>query len=253
MRQMSKTARIAVRRLRLISAAVVLACPTLAPAREALSPVAASEEAPADAAAPSFLSPLPAHATRANFLDEAASQDARQVANWAVSSGDNNGLPFMIIDKIRAKVFVFDSAGRLRGATLALLGRARGDDTVPGIGSRRLATIRPEERTTPAGRFVAVLGHDFDRDILWIDYGAAISLHRVITGDPGDHRLQRLATTSTVDKRISYGCINVPVKFYETVVLETFSGGTGIVYILPEVKTLHDVFPLAEVDAPSRQ
>jgi len=86
----------------------------------------------------------------------------------------------VVIDKIRAKVFVFDSDGRLRGATLALLGRARGDDTTPGIGSRKLKSIRPEERTTPAGRFVAFLGHDLERDILWIDYGAAISLHRVV-------------------------------------------------------------------------
>ncbi len=163
-----------------------------------------------------------------------------------MASGDNDGLPFVIIDKIRAKVFVFDTGGRLRGATFALLGKARGDDSVPGIGSRKLSTIRPEERTTPAGRFVATLGHDFEQDILWIDYDASISLHRVVTGDPGDHRLQRLATISPLDKRISYGCVNVPVKFYEDVVLETFTGTTGIVYILPEIKTIRDVFSMAD-------
>ena len=117
------------------------------------------------------------------------------------------------------------------------------DDSAPGIGNRKLSTIRPEERTTPAGRFVAALGHDFKHDILWIDYGAAISLHRVIRGTPGDHRLERLATTSPLDKRITYGCVNVPVKFYEEVVLRTFTGTTGIVYILPEIKTIQDVFP----------
>jgi hypothetical protein len=95
----------------------------------------------------------------------------------------------------------------------------------------------------PAGRFVAKLGRDFTHDVLWIDYGKALSLHRVVHGNPGDHRLQRLATSSTSDKRISYGCINVPVKFYDDVVLGTFTGTAGIVYILPEVKTIRQVFP----------
>ena len=87
---------------------------------------------------------------------------------------------------------------------------------------------------------------DLGQDILWIDYSAAISLHRVITGNPGDHRRQRLATASPLDKRISYGCINVPVKFYDDVVLKTFTGTSGIVYILPETKPLKAVFVLSE-------
>jgi hypothetical protein len=68
----------------------------------------------------------------------------------------------------------------------------------------------------------------------------------VITGNPGDHRRQRLATASPLDKRISYGCINVPVKFYDDVVLKTFTGTSGIVYILPETKPLKAVFVLSE-------
>jgi hypothetical protein len=141
---------------------------------------------------------------------------------------------------------VFDSSGQLRGATLALMGMARGDNSVPGIGSRKLSTIRPDERITPAGRFVAVFGHDFEQDILWIDYAAAISLHRVITGLPGEHRAQRLATASPLDKRISFGCINVPVSFYNGVVRKAFPGTGGIVYILPEVKTIRDVFGIPD-------
>jgi len=37
----------------------------------------------------------------------------------------------------------------------------------------------------------------------------------------------------------------VPVAFYETVVRPAFLGGGGIVYILPEERPLHAVFPLA--------
>jgi hypothetical protein len=183
------------------------------------------------------------HSSQANFLREIVSNDARQVANWVVASHDNTGLPFIVVDKVQAKVFVFDSAGLLRGASSALLGMARGDDTVPGIGSRELSAIRPEERTTAAGRFVATLGRDLHQDTLWIDYGSSLALHRVAIGRPEDHRLQRLASPSPRDKRVSYGCVNVPVKFYEDIVVGAFTGTSGIVYILPEIKTIEEVFP----------
>ncbi len=45
------------------------------------------------------------------------------------------------------------------------------------------------------------------------------------------------------DKRVSYGCVNVSVKFYENIVLGAFTGTSGIVYILPEVKKIDEVFP----------
>jgi hypothetical protein len=183
------------------------------------------------------------HPRRARFFDEKASQGARQVGDWVVDSGDNRNLPFVIVDKADAKVFVFDSDGRLRGAAPALVGLAVGDDSVPGIGDRTLTSIRPDERTTPAGRFVASLGRDLGKlNVLWVDYDDAISLHRVITSNPEDRRLQRLAEPSPLEHRISYGCINVPAKFFDSVVQPTFNGTSGIVYILPEVKSIRETF-----------
>ncbi|MDB5474741.1 MAG: hypothetical protein JWP49_252 [Phenylobacterium sp.] len=180
---------------------------------------------------------------RADFHGQAASPPARDVADWVVASGDNHGMAFVIIDKVQARLFVFAPDGRLRGASAALLGLARGDDSVPGIGERKLATIRPEERTTPAGRFVASLGADLGiKDVVWVDYADAISLHRVITTKPKERRLQRLATPTPLDNRISYGCINVPAKFYDTVVRPAFTGASGVVYILPEVRSLGATF-----------
>jgi len=180
---------------------------------------------------------------RANFLGEPASNDARQVADWVVDTADNYSLPFVIVDKKNTKVFVFDGHGHLLGSTPALLGLARGDDTAPGIGDRKLSQIRPEERTTPAGRFVASLGHNLSQqDILWVDYAAAISLHRVLAANTKEHRLQRLAAASPLDRRITFGCINVPVKFYDRVVRPAFTQTNGIVYILPEIKSIREVF-----------
>lgn len=180
---------------------------------------------------------------QAGFGRETASRETRHIANWVVASGDNRNMPFAIVDKADAKVFVFDATGELRGAAAALLGLARGDDAVPGIGDRPMAAIRPEERTTPAGRFVANLDRNTSgKEILWVDYDGAISLHRVVTSNSKERRAERLATPSPLDNRISYGCINVPAKFFDNVVRPAFTGTNGIVYVLPETRPVREVF-----------
>lgn len=180
---------------------------------------------------------------RADFGSARASADAREVADWIVASADNGGLPFVIVDKKNAQVFVFDAGGRIRGAAPALLGIARGDHTVPGIGERKYSDMSPKDRTTPAGRFVAGLGMSTrGEDVLWVDYESAVSLHRVVTTAPKERRLERLATPTSLDNRISYGCINVPAQFYEGVVRPAFSGTEGIVYVLPETRPVRELF-----------
>jgi len=172
-----------------------------------------------------------------------ASGDVRHIADWVVDSADNKGLPFVIVDKKNAKVFVFDFTGQMNGAAPALLGLARGDHTVPGIGDRPLASIRPEERTTPAGRFVGELGMSTRGvDVVWVDYESAVSMHRVITGHPSERRFERLASPTAADNRISYGCINVPVVFYNTVLSPAFARSKGIFYVLPDTRPLREVF-----------
>src|SRR5690606_34612436 len=186
---------------------------------------------------------------RADFKDAPASAEASHVAHWVVDSGDNQGLPYMIVDKVDARVFVFDAGGRLQGAAAALLGMAPGDGTVEGIGKQALSAVRPEDRTTPAGRFVASLDHDLQgQEILWVDYDIALALHRVPKGQPAERRAQRLESPTPQDNRISYGCINVPVKFYENVVSPAFTQTFGVVYILPENMTAGELFGSYEVD-----
>jgi hypothetical protein len=194
--------------------------------------------------------PVLAHRFKhAGFEHEKASRDARFMADWVVDSGDSRGMPFAIVDKKDAKVFVFDADGRLRGAAPALLGLAVGDDAVPGIGNRPLSTILPAERTTPAGRFVATLDFNLKgKAILWVDYAGAVSMHPVVTANAAERRLQRMATPTPLDNRISYGCINVPANFFTTVVRPTFTGTSGIVYVLPETKSALEVFGSYDVE-----
>jgi hypothetical protein len=176
--------------------------------------------------------------------NEPASRDVRRVAQWVVDSADNGNRHFVILDKRNAKVFVFEPGGKLISASPVLLGYAAGDDTVPGIGDRPIEDVRPSERTTPAGRFVAEPGRNArNEDVVWVDYDAAVSMHRVITTNPKEHRLERLATPTSADNRISYGCINLPPSFFEKTLFPVFRGTRGIVYVLPEVKPLAEVFP----------
>jgi hypothetical protein len=182
------------------------------------------------------------------FAKENPSFESRQMKDWIIDSRNNSGLPFVILDKKAAKVFVFQADGQLRGAAPALIGSAVGDYSAPGIGDRQLSAILAPERTTPAGRFVASLGRNLqNKTILWVDYDAAISLHAVITDNPKERRAERLTTPTPLDNRISYGCINVPGKFFEQVIRPTFFDTNGIVYILPETQPVLEFFSAYKV------
>ncbi|MCD6673034.1 MAG: L,D-transpeptidase [Burkholderiaceae bacterium] len=190
-----------------------------------------------------------------DFVDANPSAAAREVADWALASGDSRGLPFLIVDKPAATLYVFDANGRLVGFSPVLLGLARGDDSVPGIGTRPMAQIRPDERTTPAGRFLAERGlNSHGEDVIWVDYDAAVSMHRVRATNPKERRLERLRTPTIVDNRISYGCINVPARFYDRSVVPAFSNGHAVVYVLPETRPVQEQFGfgVASARAPSK-
>ena len=187
--------------------------------------------------------PAPIALAHADYGNQVVSADARLLADWVAASRDNASAEFVIIDKKDARVYVFDARARLLASTAVLLGGAQGDDSVPGIGSRPIAEVRPEERTTPAGRFVAESGRNAGgEEVVWVDYDAAVSMHRVRATNPKERRLERLATPTPDDNRISYGCINVPVAFFDTFIHPAFAGHRALVYVLPEVKSMQQVF-----------
>jgi hypothetical protein len=181
----------------------------------------------------------------ADFGDAPASADARAVADWVARTRDGGGAPFLLIDKKLARLHVFDAAARLVATSPVLLGEALGDHSVPGIGQRPTALVRPEERTTPAGRFVGERGRNArGEDVVWVDYDAAVSIHRVIHANVGERRLERLASPSPDDNRISYGCVNVPTAFYDAQILPVFAQRTAMVYVLPDLGSVQQVFGL---------
>ena len=189
----------------------------------------------------------------ADFAAEDASDDVRQMADWVMDQRDHRGMPFVIMDKKHARVFVFQPNGKLDGATPALMGSALGDDSVFGIGEREMSAILPHERTTPAGRFLSAPGiNSFGEDIVWVDYSAAVSMHRVRAKDPKERRLERLASATPDDNRISFGCINLPAAFYDSIVKPALGASQGVVYVLPETRSLQAVFGIrARASQPS--
>jgi hypothetical protein len=177
-----------------------------------------------------------------------ASPQAQQLLAWVKQSGDHQGRPFALVDKRRAMLYVFDADGRLAGSSVALLGSARGDQIVPGVGERTQAgSLRSEDKTTPAGRFEAQPGRNLQgEDVVWVDYASAFAIHRVRPGKAWKARAQRLASATPGDNRVSWGCVVVPVDFYQRVVAKVLGEGRSVVYVLPESQPARAFFTALE-------
>jgi hypothetical protein len=197
-----------------------------------------------EAAAPQAPGPL------ADFNGEAAPPDVVHVANWVSYTRNNRKKAFVLIDKKSAQLYVFGPEGKLKSRTPVLLGKAIGDDTAPGVGNKPLAKMKESEKTTPAGRFVAELGRNTSgTDIIWIDYRSAVSMHRMRQVSAEEHRADRMASPDAGDNRISYGCVNVPAAFYDSVLKPTVAKQGAIVYVLPETRTPQKQFGSFDVPA----
>jgi hypothetical protein len=190
-----------------------------------------------------------APASEAETADAATrSEAATRVADWVAASGDNGGLPYIIIDKPAASLFLFDAEGKFLGRAPVLIGVALGDEATPGIGSKDLAEIGPAERTTPAGRFLAKFGMAAGRQkVLWVDYATSVALHPIPKGSQKERRRQRMLSPDIDDNRITFGCINVPLALYNKSVRPLFQKKGGYVYVLPDTKPLEAVFPRLHV------
>lgn len=189
-----------------------------------------------------LLSASTIQAPQADFAGEAASPDVRFAADWVAVNADNQRLPFVIVDKKNAQAFVFGADRRLRGVTSVLLGLAVGDGGLTDMSGRQISSLRPEERTTPAGRFAAEPGKNLQGEpIIWVDYAAKLAIHRLRPDLQQQRRAQRMASSSADDNRISMGCIVVPVAFYENVIQPVLGKTRSVVYVLPETRPVQSM------------
>jgi hypothetical protein len=211
-------------------------------------PVAAPAPAPVVVAPPpppqsvfSGDTTLPPQITTTDVL-QTASAEVQGVAHWVGDTHDNAGMPYLLVDKTNAQVYFFDPAGHLLATAPALLGMGRGDHLLA-PNDAPMSAIPPQKRITPAGRYMSRLAIDsHGSELLVIDYDASISMHPVVKGTPEEHRAERLASVTSEDNRISFGCINVPPAFYSTFVSPAFTNRMGVVYILPETSSAGELF-----------
>ncbi|HUR89025.1 MAG TPA: L,D-transpeptidase [Ramlibacter sp.] len=170
--------------------------------------------------------------------------ETRELHDWVIKARDHEGRPFAIVDKKNARMFVFDSAGRVQGTSTVLLGAAVGDDIAPNVGAHAQQGYVPfKERTTPAGRFASEPGINLSGEhVIWVDYASAFAIHRLRPGASHAARQAKLATPDPSQHRASYGCVVVPVKFYEDVVQRWLGKSRTVVYVLPEQTSAREIF-----------
>ena len=187
----------------------------------------------------------------ADFAGQAAPQDVVQVANWVSVTHNNGKRAFVLIDKKQAQLYVFDPQGKLKSRTPVLVGKAIGDKAMPGSGDKPIAQLKEDEKTTPAGRFLAMRGKNTrGQDVLWIDYQQAIAMHRLASVSAEEHRAERIASADPSAHRISNGCVNVPPQFYDSVLKPTITKLGAIIYVLPETMPPQQVFGSLDVNRP---
>lgn len=168
---------------------------------------------------------------------EAAPPHVRAALRTLRAANDARGLPFALVDKPGATLYVFGADGQLRGAAPALLGQSRGDGADPGAGEhmKQQGSLPVDMRTTPAGRYASEPGYNLKGDpVVWFDYDAALAIHRLRPSPVQEQRPQRLASATPEDNRITLGCVVVAPEFFDRVVAPALGRGPGVVYVLPE-------------------
>jgi hypothetical protein len=194
--------------------------------------------------------PVKTHPTSSKAAPVIVPSDAaRRVTAWVSASKDNHALPWAVVDKQNAALFLFDPAGKQLAAVPVLIGIAVGDEATPGVGSKKLADLGPAEKTTPAGRFLAKFGMPVEgQRVLWVNYATSVALHPIPTDvGPKERRRERMLSPTPADNRITFGCINVPKAFYSRLLSPQFRKKGGYVYVLPDTKPIEEVFPRLRV------
>lgn len=150
-----------------------------------------------------------------NLLDrdlarEGWSAEVRQVTAWAIRENDHAGLPFVVIDQARGRVFAFDAKGRLAGSTPILRSPEWADDGAP------------------PGRFVADTrrsGHA--GAIVWANEHDTVSL----LAAPPAWKRQPVAVQYHAG-RVHGRSLHVTGEFYDQH-LQAFRQQAGVAYVLP--------------------
>ena len=172
----------------------------------------------------------------------AATPTETAVVQNIVEQNDNQGKQFIVADKQAGTLTMYTASGQQITSTPALFGKTEGDSvSSKNTPSGRFETKQANVRTEGYGGSAQVLTQNGQNLQLG---GSSYAIHRVYTKYASENRQGRLDTPTASDNRISHGCINVPVDFYDTyldsdqdtvvyVMPETDAGRTGVFNVVP--------------------
>jgi hypothetical protein len=139
---------------------------------------------------------------------ESASDDVRRLVQWAVSTQDYAGMPFVVIDGVGARIYAFDPRGRLRGLAPVVLG------------------ANDAALAAPAGRFVAnTLASARGPGIVWANDKTRLTLH-ALTEQASE--LRPLEPPQAQES----ASLHVDARFYREY-LEALRMQPSVAYVLP--------------------
>lgn len=174
----------------------------------------------------------------------AATPTETAVVQNIVEQNDNQGKQFIVADKQAGTLTMYTASGQQITSTPALFGKTEGDSvSSKNTPSGRFETKQANVRTEGYGGSAQVLTQNGQNLQLG---GSPYAIHRVYTKYASENRQGRLDTPTATDNRISHGCINVPVDFYDTYLN---SDQDTVVYVMPETDAgrtgVFDVVPTA--------
>ena len=187
---------------------------------------------------------------RADFQGVQAGSQVRYTADWMVRNNKNKNLPFILVDKQNGFMFAFDAGGKLYegGKSPAITGKARADALTTAQASKGLNETTDADKVTEAGIYEATGANtkDYGQAVVVKQYdNSQMAIHTVYLGTPSENRAGRLQSANSLDKRISYGCINAPASFINDVIAPHFAG-KSIVVVLPEMSTARSAFNIID-------
>lgn len=190
----------------------------------------------------------PAYSKQVTTGEFAISDSAKSVATHTLNTG--NGKAFLVVDKPNAMLYAFSADGALLNKTPVLTGKSIADVAPESATGKNLDNYTDAEKVTPAGKFTGKFTYSADYgSIIALDEtndgSSLIAVHRTYLGTPSENRAGRLASPTTADNRISYGCVNVPSAFYDSVIAPNYVGESQVI-VMPDKSDAKKFFGVAE-------
>lgn len=143
-----------------------------------------------------------------------------------------SGKWFMVADKPNGMLHIFEEDGSHALSDPALYGKDTGDVLTA------VSSLEGGAKITPAGKFtLEKAGKESLVLVETQDYSGYIAIHAADTSNKAENRLGRLASKTTEDNRISYGCINTNHNtFRENIAPNIDKLNGGMIFVLPDAQ-----------------